>query len=382
MKNIKSLIALILTVCLLGGGLCPGLAEEDIPLVILDTDFGVWNDDALALSLLIKAEETGKIRILGITLEGGNHFIDADYINYGETQPAETENIAAFLARAGREDIPVFCGTDLPMGKVASDAGALSAYYENCRYMKDSDDYGAVHFFSDLSSGTLTDSNDARDFLLASAKEYPGRVTVIAIGPVMNLARAVRADSGFAGNIAAVYYMAGAFGAPYGAVYTDGTPVQAVGGANITPFAEYNAFYDALSLETCMTAGFREQVFVPGEVNAPLTDAEVSRMKEANAEKEGLATAWLERYAVSLPDYPYWDPVTAVAFLTPENLRGETRYVTANTDRDDPRYAMTSALTEEEYALLDGTGRQEYGKAFVAAGYDHFWDVLVDLLCR
>ena len=382
MKRIRVLISFALVITCLAGAFCRCLAEDDIPLVILDTDMGVFNDDAMALSLLLKAEEAGMLRVIGITLEGGNNFIDADYINYGEVQPAETKNITDLLALIGREDIPVYRGTDYPAGTGPSDTGMLSAFYESLPYLQANSGYGAVHFYENLSSGALADSNDARDFLLSCAKEYPGRVTVIAIGPVMNLARAAEADSSFASNIAAVYYMAGAFGAPCEAFFTSGEPVQAVGGANITPWAEYNVCYDALSLSTCVTAGFPVQVFLPGEVNAPIGTEEVKRIEEANAGKGGIAALWLDRYASVLPGYPYWDPLTVTAFLKAENLRGKTSYVTIVTDRADPFYAMTTALTEEEYALLEDAQKERYGKAFVAEGYDDFWDVAIELLCK
>ena len=281
-----------------------------------------------------------------------------------------------------REDLPVFPGTDFPKGTDESSLGELSAFYEGLRYLTDSDSYGAVHFYENLSSGALNDENSARDFLLASANKYPGRVTVIAIGPVMNIARAVEADPAFAKKIASVWYMSGAFSAPYASAYADGEPVQAVGGANITPFAEYNACYDASSLKTCLTAGFPVQVLMPGEISAALDEETVARLESENAGRDGLAGAWLERYAVSLPDYPYWDPVTAMAFLQSENLTKEECYVTVCTDRNDPHYAMTSSVTPAEYALLSEEEQAGYGKAFVGREYRDFWAPAVRLLCR
>lgn len=176
--------------------------------------------------------------------------------------------------------------------------------------------------------------------------------------------------------------MAGAFDAPYMSVYTDGEIVQAVGGANITPFAEYNACYDALSLKVCLTAGFPVQYLVPGEINAPIDESVVARLMEENTSDNRIANAWIDRYAVVLPDYPYWDPVTAAAFLQPENLRADERYVTIRADRNDPFYAMTTSLTKDEYALLSADEQAQYGRAFVVTAYENFWDCAVTLLCR
>ena len=381
MKNQK-LLTMLLMVCLCGGFTVSGESPKTIPKVILDCDMGMMNDDMLALSMLLKAEKAGKIELLGITLEGGNNFISADYENYGETQRNQKECAAAFLTRMSREDIPVFTGTDYPMGYNADNIGELSAFYESLRYLQDSDTYGAVHFFQALSNGALTDSDDARDFLISSANRYPGEIVIFAIGPTMNLARAVLRDASFAGNIAAVYYMGGAFGAPYDALDSRSIPVKAIGGANITPYAEYNVCYDALSFEICITAGFPVQIISPGEISEGIDFETVNRLKSANICHDPVAEFWLESYQTYIQEYPYWDPIAVAAFLRPENMQSKERYVRVYTDRTDECYAMTVALNKDEYSLIPTTEKRHFGKAFVISDYTGFWDYAIELLCK
>lgn len=352
-----------------------------IPHVILDCDIGWANDDMLALTMLLKAEKAGLLHLTGITLEGGNTFISADYENYGELQENQKKVLKNYLEWFDREDIPVITGTDYPEGYDAAGVDSLADFYGNLLYLQDSDTYGAVHFFRNLSSGELQDSNDARDFLISEAAADPGNVVIIAIGPTMNIARAVEKDPSFAGNVRAIYYMGGAFGGTYNAEDTEGNSLPAVGGANITPYAEYNVCYDAVSFEKCITAGFPEQYISPAEVNVYVPGTIFEDLAAANTEDDRYADFWLDVYGEWIQDYPYWDPIAAAAFLSPENMHAEERYVTVNTDRGDAQYAMTSAITEDEYALLPDSEKALFGKAELLSAYDGFWDYTIALLC-
>lgn len=351
------------------------------PKVILDCDMGWMNDDMLALSMLLKAEAAGQIKLIGITQAGGNNFISADYENYGELQTNQQACTAEFLARVNRADIPVLTGTDYPEGYDSVSIESLAAFYDALRYLQDSDTYGAVHFFRDF-IGEMQDSYDACDFLISCANRYPGQIVIIAIGPTMNLARAVKKDSSFAGKIAAVYYMGGAFGEPYEGLDTKSVPVTAIVGANITPYAEYNACYDAASFETCLTAGFPIQYICPAEVNIEINSEIVNRLDAANEHHDPIAELWLQSYRSYIQDYPYWDPIAAAAFLNPENMSAEQRYVAVNTGRNDERYAMTTALSGDEYALLSEAEKSRCGKAYVISEYSGFWEYTIGLLCE
>lgn len=375
-------IAGLIILCLICSWAAVDKTPAARPKVILDCDMGTMNDDMLALSLLLKAEEAGQIDLLGITLEGGNTFISADYENYGALQIGQQSCTTDFLACVNREEIPCFGGTDYPAGYDAGNLESLAAFYDALTYLQDSDSYGAVHFYQTPVNGALQDSNDARDFLISSANRYPGQIVIIAIGPTMNLARAVETDASFAEKIAAIYYMGGAFGESYDAFDAQSAPVTAIGGANITPFAEYNACYDACSFEICLTAGFPVQIISPGEVNVGIDREIVNRLDAANASHDQFADLWLESYCSYIQDYPYWDPLAVAAFLEPENMQAEEYYVSVNTDRNDERYAMTSAIDEDAYALLSDAEKSQYGKAFVISGYDGFWDYAIDLLCE
>lgn len=72
--------------------------------VILDCDMTYLGDDAMCMCILAQADNIGLIDLLGVTITGGNSFV-ASGTNAALNQ----------LEAIGREDIPVYMGTDVPL---------------------------------------------------------------------------------------------------------------------------------------------------------------------------------------------------------------------------------------------------------------------------
>ena len=85
----------------------------------------------------------------------------------------------------------------------------------------------------------------AVDFLVEAAAENPGELTLLAIGPCTNIAKAIQKDSEFPKKIKQLIIMGGA-------KYT----------GNMSPVAEYNFWADPLAAKIVMEAGFREVVMI------------------------------------------------------------------------------------------------------------------------
>lgn len=137
--------------------------------LILDTDIGTDVDDAWALALCLASPE---IELLGITL------VHADL----ETRARISLKM---LRLAGRTDIPVFKGLShtLTPGKRLVWQGHEGA---------DTD-------FSDIAG--LQASEGAVDFILDTVNRYPGEVIVSPIGPLTNVAEAIRREPDVAAKI-------------------------------------------------------------------------------------------------------------------------------------------------------------------------------------
>lgn len=356
-KVLLGILTALISVILLSG------CKREVPYVILDCDMGCMNDDMLALSMLIKAEEAGKLKIAGITLEGGNNFIDASYMNNGEEQKSEIDASKEFLEKINRNDIPVIKGTDWPAG-YENQPEVLAEFYDGLEYMPGQDEYGAIHYFRNLKSGKFTDSDDAADFMVREADKHPGNIVLIAIGPTMNIARAIRKDPSFAGKISQIYYMGGSF---------ENKNV-------ITPCAEYNVVYDAASFLTCITAGFKEQYISSSEIEAYINKEIADEIEKTVQKDDKIGQLWVEHYHKGIQDFPYWDPNDAAAFLNPKDMKTKECYVTVNTDRNDKQYAQTTAISPEEYNGLDDDKKELYGKVRIITGITDFWNTALKYL--
>lgn len=175
--------------------------------VILDTDIGDDVDDAFALALAVKSPE---LKILGVT-----------------TTFADTEMRAKLadrlLGEVGRPEIPVSAGKPTPTKNPMSQR----RYAEGGHFAK------ASH-------------GDAVEFLLEQIRKYPGEITLIAIGPLMNMGAAIDRDPATFRKLKRVVLMGGSIRRGYGDLgYT--APVPAM--------AEWNIVNDVPSAQKLFAAG-------------------------------------------------------------------------------------------------------------------------------
>jgi len=148
--------------------------------VILDVDTGI--DDALALLLALRSPE---LDIIGITCVAGNVTLDR-----------VIKNTCAVLDIAGAE-IPVHAGARKP----------LLAPLKTATLFHGENGLGGVEL---APSRARVEEEDAASFLVRSVREQPGEITLIAVGPLTNVALAVRRDSEFAAGLDHLIVMGGA----------------------------------------------------------------------------------------------------------------------------------------------------------------------------
>jgi pyrimidine-specific ribonucleoside hydrolase len=131
--------------------------------IIIDTDPG--HDDAMALMLACRSTE---FDILAVTTVCGN-----------STLENVTRNAQFILDFLGRKDIPVYSGAEKPLERELIQA--------------------VVHGASGLDGIDPTNeallTGDAVDQILRLVKSNPNEVTVVALGPLTNIALAIQKDS-------------------------------------------------------------------------------------------------------------------------------------------------------------------------------------------
>lgn len=171
---------------------------DKIPLLI-DTDPGV--DDALALLMAFDAPGHA---IVGLTIAAGNVGLDHT-----------VRNALKLCEVAGRDDIPVFAGCAAPLLHAAPDAA----------YVHGQDGFGDTGYDAPR---RLPEGEHAALAILRLSHEHAGRLLLVALGPLTNLALALKLDPTLPQRVARLVVMGGA--------------VTAHG--NITPAAEFNVYFD------------------------------------------------------------------------------------------------------------------------------------------
>jgi inosine-uridine nucleoside N-ribohydrolase len=138
--------------------------SDDRIQLIIDTDVAIGNmgkdvDDGIVLFLAMG--DPARINLLGITAVFGNDEL-------ANTYPKAQEVVKV----AGRNDVPVFKGA--------------------------------------ASKDELGKSNEAVEFMIKTVMENPGKITLIAIGPLTNVATAMKLEPNFASSLKALFIMGGA----------------------------------------------------------------------------------------------------------------------------------------------------------------------------
>lgn len=178
--------------------------------VILDTDPGV--DDALAILLALGSPE---LDVIGISAVSGN-------VELARC----ARNALRVLRLIGRADIPVHAGASRPLSREPIRAEMVHGQ----------DGLGDVGV---PDAGRGADSEDAVGFLAHALRADPGAISLIATGPLTNLALAERQSPGVLRQAREVIVMGGA--------------VREQG--NATPAGEFNFVADPHAAQEVLRAG-------------------------------------------------------------------------------------------------------------------------------
>jgi purine nucleosidase len=152
--------------------------------IIYDTDPGI--DDAIALVFQARHPQ---IELLGITSVFGNADIDTTTTN------------ARYLASRFAPDVPVARGASAPLE---------TAPPEPIPHIHGDDALGNIERTGEVT--VQEDGRAAHRFIIDTVRAHPGEVTLLAVGPLTNLALALRDDPEIASLVREVVVMGGAFG--------------------------------------------------------------------------------------------------------------------------------------------------------------------------
>ncbi len=174
--------------------------------VIIDSDIGDDIDDAFAVALALKSPE---LQILGITTE------------FGDTE-TRAKLVDRMLGEAGRQDIPVAVGVHTD----AKTSFGQRPYAEGGHVAR------ASH-------------PAAVGFILDQVRKDPGAITLVAVGPLVNVGVIIDRDPQTFKKLKRVVSMGGSIDRGYGDPYAPPTPPQ----------PEWNILNDVASAKKLFASG-------------------------------------------------------------------------------------------------------------------------------
>ena len=212
--------------------------------IIIDTDPGI--DDALAILLALASPE---VKVEGLTIVHGNCSLQQG-----------TKNALSILELAQRTYIPVAVGHELPLVQPSLLAPETHG----------NTGMGYVKFPSRV---TAPIQQHAVDFIIETIMASPGEITLVPIGPLTNIAAAVRREPRIVAGLKEVVIMGGA-------ILMQG---------NTTPLAEFNTYVDPHAAHIVYHSGMNirlvpldvtyQCVLTPGDIERLLKiDSPVSRL--------------------------------------------------------------------------------------------------------
>ncbi|MFT8598290.1 nucleoside hydrolase [Acetobacter orientalis] len=272
-------------------------SAQDPELVIEDNDFlGPGGSDIQSTIPLLGNPH---IKVLGFTVTTGD-----DWEN------AESAHLRRFLELAKRTDIPVAEGAVYPL----LNTPALMRLHEQ--------EFGRIPWkgaWGGLGDGTTVPETQpalpklpeglpstpaaqetAALFLIRAVHEHPHQVTIVAAGPLTNLALAIRLDPSFAATAKHLVFMGGLL---------DTDLMSVTGNANFA--SDFNMIFDPEAAHITLTAPW-PAITVVGNISnsVAMTKAYMARI----AQKSTPVTRYLSQYISPLP---MWDEMTTAIAADP-----------------------------------------------------------------
>jgi inosine-uridine nucleoside N-ribohydrolase len=295
--------------------------SERLP-VVLDVDTGT--DDALALAYAVASS---LIELIAVTTVAGN--VDV---------AKATANSLSVLDWLGAGDVPVHRGASRPLVRPHRDAS----------YFHDEGGLGGARL---PTSSRSVGADKGPAALIRLARQRPGELTLVALGPLTNLAIALNVEPELPELLRSVVVMGGAFTVP----------------GNTTPAAEFNILVDPEAAAQVFKAPFPNLTAVGLDVTEQVAltrddwdavDATSSRQRSASLLREVGRTAFAK---LGQDRFTLHDPLSVAVAVDPTLISARELEIAVNTVEPElgrtriagPGTVRVAVSVEAERALED-----------------------------
>ena len=327
--------------------------------VILDTDMVELYDDGVAMMMLANSE---KIDLLGVVTFSGNVWA------YEATSYALRQ-----LEIINRPDIPVYTGTRHPLRsgryenmnieqKLFGQLEWMGAFNrpEPTSYLNLVPDRIPYEGYPEL----IPQEQHGVEFIINAIRANPHEVTILAIGPLTNIALAIRLEPDIISLVKRIVYMGGAFDVS----------------GNMTPAAEFNWWFDPEAAKMTIREPFPDQLIAGLDVceKYHFTRAIYDRITKDDSP---VSTFFKDKYGPGFrnnSDYIrlVWDTIAAAVIIDPSIITNEeTRWVDINAE-----YTLDYGRSLS-YKSQGPIGTQQ-ARILFSIDEEKFWNLMVNLLTR
>jgi pyrimidine-specific ribonucleoside hydrolase len=198
----------------------PGLIQpQTLKPVILDVDMA--HEDMFS-ALFLLSHPNVDLRAITVSGTGEAH-----------CEPG-VRNVLGLVALSGKENIPVACGRKTPLT-------GNHEFPADWRLAAD-DAYGVS-----IPTGGAASHFSASDLIIEITQNTEDPITIVAVGPLTNIADAIQKDAGITVNIKEIYIMGGAVNVD-GNVGNSGVGIQ-------NKYAEWNIYIDPTAANIVLNSG-------------------------------------------------------------------------------------------------------------------------------
>ena len=249
--------------------------------IIIDCDPGV--DDAVALLMALSAP--AQLEVLGITTVAGN------------VPASKTARNARLICELVGADVPIYAGCERP----------LFRQLQTAEHVHGNEGIDGIEIWE---PARQTENEHAVDYILNSLRRTPDNdVTLVAIGPLTNIAMAIHKAPDILTKIQEIVVMGGAFRE----------------GGNVTPSAEFNIFVDPHAADIVFRCGRPLTVFGLDVTHQVFTSAAIlERIRVLNSKPamaaHGMLTFFGRYDSIKFggDGAPLHDPCTIAYLLKPD----------------------------------------------------------------